>query len=88
MVDLASGRVMMDLIETSWNVKVFYTYHLLLHVCDLIETSWNVKMQLKPSIRISENRFNRNIVECKVSMYLSTLAFDAFDLIETSWNVK
>ena len=33
-------------------------------------------------------RFNRNIVECKVSDELKALAVSAKDLIETSWNVK
>ena len=57
-------KMMKDLIDTLWNVKleneslrdeVFF---------DLIDTLWNVK-ELLGYNRINVSRFNRYIVECK-----------------------
>ena len=54
--------------------------------CVLIETLWNVKMVLIPLILV-EWSINRNIVECKVLVFLRSVHHQTV-LIETLWNVK
>ena len=75
-----------DLIETSWNVKEQYARSGIRMEQDLIETSWNVKYLSLGWYQMA-TRFNRNIVECKVSCLHFLIAL-LCDLIETLWNVK
>ena len=54
---------------------------------DLIETLWNVKCFYSNTSTIVSHRFNRDIVECKVSKREGS-DWTGLDLIETLWNVK
>ena len=72
------SRESIDLIETLWNVKDHRSEDQKRSRFDLIETLWNVK-----SVETGKNnnvnlRFNRDIVECKVSLIASS--FQSFGI--------
>ena len=70
-----------------WNVKQVDIIPVSGIRLDLIETLWNVKDFLSPLYFPRTNRFNRDIVECKVIESAKRERY-AGDLIETLWNVK
>ena len=70
---MTQGLLYRDLIETLWNVKEEEKVEETLKLYDLIETLWNVKKARDTSGLGVTIRFNRDIVECKVS--------DTFDSI-------
>ena len=76
----------MDLIETSWNVKVKSFVLNSEENLDLIETLWNVKTLFAMNGSRGMG-FNRDIVECKEELNVHA-AINLIDLIETLWNVK
>ena len=73
-----------DLIETLWNVKVQTRAKPAPPGADLIETLWNVKINHDWEHPEFSDRFNRDIVECKVLVTL-LVSNDDKDLIETLW---
>ena len=75
------------LIETLWNVKFSASVHYRQIIRVLIETLWNVKLLEEVKKQIPVVCFNRNIVECKVSLKRSSSS-NGLVLIETLWNVK
>ena len=48
---------------------------------------WNVKLNSKIATELAGQRFNRDIVECKVVQWVHVHEAGG-DLIETLWNVK
>ena len=62
------------LIETSWNVKSGILINPSGSVSVLIETSWNVKRVI-PHCRQHSESINRNIVECKVLLFISLFCY-------------
>ena len=55
-----------DLIDTLWNVKLVTERAGFRPAADLIDTLWNVKLSVV-FLFLFHSRFNRYIVECKVS---------------------
>ena len=53
------------LIETYWNVNVYFHSPLSFSDFVLIETYWNVKLEDYREIRAMQCGINRNILECK-----------------------
>ena len=80
-------KVILDLIETLWNVKVLQTR--INHDVggrfnrDIVEC----KAAGKDAGAETPGGFNRDIVECKVQLKMS-IKIAPVDLIETLWNVK
>ena len=62
------------LIETSWNVKPLNYEDIEALQTVLIETSWNVKRVI-PHCRQHSESINRNIVECKVLLFISLFCY-------------
>ena len=54
------------LIETLWNVKIYFTQFSAKVILVLIETLWNVKSEKVSKFLRFALGINRNIVECKV----------------------
>ena len=62
------------LIETLWNVKIYFTQFSAKVILVLIETLWNVKDQSVCGTD-QDPCINRNIVECKVRKGFEILTF-------------
>ena len=81
------NRAFLVLIETLWNVNNGESIDVFTPADVLIETLWNVNKFAKRTLWTSENRINRNIVECKWIMQRYRLWL-SYVLIETLWNVN
>ena len=57
--------VLLELIETLWNVNFLYSSAADVMSPELIETLWNVNMVGTLSPDMGHTGINRNIVECK-----------------------
>ena len=79
--------VTLELIDTLWNVNMYYIEKYMNYQLELIDTLWNVNVFGTQTISSCDSGINRYIMECKCRLD-RTITTDWIELIDTLWNVN
>ena len=79
--------LLIELIDTLWNVNVYNSHGFLIHDYELIDTLWNVNYKLQACLFRLHTRINRYIMECKY-LFGDDKKIKIGELIDTLWNVN